>query len=182
MRFQHSKISKYEDFMPHLHNTKAQEISTLPFGEHLALWCFRIWALNFRKGGKSKNLLLRGLRLAGVAEAYADFDELMMLVAYFANRNIEINCISDGNLSIDEHLLLDAIAFWMVKGDIHTPPFSNFDFLPLAAAKAAERHLCKIACAFKASGHWIRKRDLLKPRDQAAKNSAIASNYSMFIH
>ena len=89
-----------------------EALTDLPFGEQLFLWAIRLWVQEYNKK-TDHHMVQHGLKLAGVMNAYASLNELMQIIAISAHRQVEINCPACNEVSIDEHMLLDAIAFWM---------------------------------------------------------------------
>lgn len=142
-------------------NINREALTNLPFGEQLFLWAIRLWVQEHKTKKAAHHILQHGFKLAGVTNAHRSLDELMTIIAISANRQIQINYPACNEVSIDEHILLDAIAFWMTGEASYKYQLLTINLLPVAAARCAEKTLINIASSFKLAGHIIRRRFLV---------------------
>ena len=84
--------------------------SDLPFGEQFLLWAVRLWVEGHQEGSSVHLTLQNGFKLAGAPDALAALDDLMTVIAVSATDSIDIRCPQCGQISIDEHTLMDVIA------------------------------------------------------------------------
>ena len=129
----------------------------------------RLWVQGFKTEQNTNNLLSHGLKLAGVENAYVALDRLMTIIASSATRDVEINCVGSDVITFDEHILIDAVSFWINENYMTAPQFTKLDFLPPAAARCAETYFCDIALSFKAAGHSVRRRKITNSKSYAVK-------------
>lgn len=151
-------------------NINREALTSLPFGEQLFLWAVRLWVKEYKTGKTDHHILHHGLKLAGVMNAHHSLNELMQIIAISAHRQIEINCPACDEVSIDEHILLDAIAFWMTGETSYKHQLLTLDLLPTAAARCAEKTLINIALNFRTAGHIIRRRFLVGTSNSRIKS------------
>ena len=120
-----------------------------------------IFSQEFKSNEYCHQALCQGLDFAGILNAYSPLDELMSVLTSSARREIKLNALGSYSISIDEHLLMDAVAFWMTNSATYKHQLLTLGLLPLGAARRAERLLINIANIFKDARHTIRRRHLV---------------------
>ena len=159
-----------------------EKVAGLPFGEQLILWGIRLWVKSYKTKTEPKNMLSHGLKLAGVPGAFTPLNKLMKIISSTALRDIEVNCVECDVITLDEHVLIDAVGFWMNEKSFMAGQFTKIDFLPETATRIAESYFCDIGLCFKEAGHKIRRRQLTSSKQRSTKIPTSYIEHSKSIH
>ncbi len=126
-------------------NTVPSETGVLSFGERLLLWSIRMWVSGYKDGANVQNMMQHSFELAGLPDLYADFDDVMYLIATTATEDITIWSPDCLYVSDDEHLLLGVVAAWQQGQGKDQGTALLSTWLPMAAIRFAQPSLSKIA-------------------------------------
>lgn len=125
------------------HSSGEVFIEALPFASQFAIWAARIWVTALKSEQPFETLSGNTFRQFNLVEAQRSLDELFMIVAHAADRQIDIRCTRCRYVSADEMVFHQALA--AIQNGLAFQAYNELrQWLPAAAARIAFNPLTRL--------------------------------------